>query len=146
MNLLDQYLNQYEITRYQLAKVSGISNGRWGELNKKGLEHYSVRHLRAIAMVIGKPSHEVLLELEELVQDDLNGFRAILDKYQVTDPNREQRLKTLLQKLDAEGYHLTPFTFNRLEEENPSKEDILKAMDNTVITLEEIIEKIESEE
>jgi len=69
MNLLDQYLKQYGVTRYQLAKISGISNGRWSELNKKGLEHYTVRHLRAIAMTVGKPSHEVLHKLEELTQE-----------------------------------------------------------------------------
>lgn len=64
-NLLDIYLQQKNLTRYQLSKISGINQTTWKSLNdnRKGVDAFIVKYIKALAKVLGVSAGQVLEEL-----------------------------------------------------------------------------------
>ena len=144
MGLLDEYLEENGTTRYQLAKISGLSQGLLATYRDKELKNYPVYLLEAIGMVIGKKSWVVLEEMNALNPvDDLNGFRELLNRYGYSFPGLEESLKTWLLILKKNNINVEPFSFNRFENEEHDniEEDIEKAMTNAITMLEEAWKK-----
>ncbi|EAG7160335.1 hypothetical protein BLG60_15565, partial [Listeria monocytogenes] len=50
IKLLDEFLKKHSKTRYQLSKLTGISQNTLNDYNKKELNKYSVSFLRALSM------------------------------------------------------------------------------------------------
>ena len=75
MHLLDEFLNNYEVTLYQLSQVSGITEQTWENGAKLTTDDFTVKELKALGMVTNKSVGTVLDELIEieLKTDDLNG-------------------------------------------------------------------------
>lgn len=144
MGLLDEYLEENGTTRYQLAKISGLSQGLLSTYRDKELKNYPVYLLEAIGMVIGKKSWVVLEEMNALKPiDDLNGFRELLNRYGYSFPDLEESLKTWLVILKKNNINVEPFSFNRFENEEHDniEDDIEKAMTNAITMLEEAWKK-----
>lgn len=144
MGLLDEYLEENGTTRYQLSKISGLSQGLLSTYKDKELKNYPVYLLESIGMVIGKKSWVVLEEIDALKPiDDLNGFRELLNKYGCSFPDLEENLKTWLLILKKNNINVEPFSFNRFENEEHDniEEDIEKAMTNAITMLEEAWKK-----
>ena len=144
MKLLDSYLKSHDITRYQVAKVSGISPQALQRLNESDdLAKFSVNHLRGIGMLTGQMSWEVLQDLEalEASTDKLLGFNRVLRKYGVSFPDDELQLAVMISQLKNKGINVAPSSFNRLEADlenaSPSqiKEGLHKALLNAIDTL-----------
>lgn len=64
--ILDKYLEAHGLTRYQLAKESGISSTTWFNVNSRPLDRWTVKHVRTIAACTGVTSIMALRELEEI--------------------------------------------------------------------------------
>ena len=64
--ILDKYLEAHNITRYRLAKESGISQTTWFNANKQSLDHLTVKQVRAIAACTGVTASTALRKLEEI--------------------------------------------------------------------------------
>lgn len=69
MNLLDQYLQNHNLKRYDVFKQTGLSQQMLASVNKKKISSYSVRVIKAIAETVGKGQGEVLEELILLEQE-----------------------------------------------------------------------------
>ena len=64
--ILDKYLDGSGLTRYRLAKESGISAATWFHTNSRPLDRWTVKQVRAIAACTGVSSSTALQELEEI--------------------------------------------------------------------------------
>ncbi|WP_440964393.1 XRE family transcriptional regulator [Pediococcus pentosaceus] len=64
--ILDKYLETHGLTRYQLAKKSGISQTTWFNVNSRPLDRWTVKQVRVLAACTGVASITALQELEEL--------------------------------------------------------------------------------
>lgn len=64
--ILDKYLEAHGLTRYRLAKESGISATTWFHTNSRPLDRWTVKQIRAIAKCTGIAPATVLRELEAL--------------------------------------------------------------------------------
>lgn len=64
--VLDQYLEAHDLTRYQLAKESGISQTTWLNANNRPLGRWTVKQVRALAACTGVASSTALRELEAI--------------------------------------------------------------------------------
>lgn len=71
MNALQEYLDQNNITRYQVAKQTGIANTTLANAVKetKPLSGQTVKVIRAVAEALGKTPGQVL---DDLIQLDDN--------------------------------------------------------------------------
>lgn len=70
--LLDEYLDKNNSSRYQLAKLSGLSQSSLQRYNEKDLRDCPIKLLDALGMLLGKKSCEVLREMREMeVVDEL---------------------------------------------------------------------------
>ncbi|MGH2105146.1 hypothetical protein [Aerococcus urinaeequi] len=122
MNLLDTYLKQNNTTRYQLSKVSGIPESTWQKVNERDVDGFTVKQIKAIAMVIHKKPTSVLNDLIELdnleYKEDLNGLRKFLNQHDYSNPSKEKIIKNLIQELAENGVNVQPFSFNRIENED----------------------------
>lgn len=70
MSLLDIYLQKNGKKRYDVYKVSGLSQQMLASINKKKVESYSVKTIQAIAKTLGKSEGEVLEELIKLQKEN----------------------------------------------------------------------------
>ncbi|EAE1303804.1 hypothetical protein EP43_15085, partial [Listeria monocytogenes] len=61
IKLLDEFLKKHDLTRYQLSKLTGISQNTLKDQNEKTLNKYTVSILRALALIAGMPASDVLL-------------------------------------------------------------------------------------
>jgi transcriptional regulator with XRE-family HTH domain len=143
MRLLDDFLKENGVSRYQVSKVSGISSGRLSELASKDLEHFSYKHLQAIGITIGKSAWEVLRDLEEINQDELNGFVKFLNKYNAREPLLEHELKQLLDWFKDNNIKVKNFSFNRFEEEKHTdiSKDAKITLQNAISSLSKVKQK-----
>ena len=64
--ILDKYLEAHSLTRYRLAKESGISASTWFHTNSRSLDHWTVKQVRAIAECTGVTPSTALQKLEEI--------------------------------------------------------------------------------
>ncbi|MGY4790541.1 XRE family transcriptional regulator [Pediococcus pentosaceus] len=64
--ILDKYLEIHGLTRYKLAKESGISQTTWFNVNSRPLDRWTVKQVRVLAECTGVTSSTALQELEEL--------------------------------------------------------------------------------
>ncbi|EIN8846742.1 anti-CRISPR protein AcrIIA1 [Listeria monocytogenes] len=141
IKLLDEFLKKHDLTRYQLSKLTGISQNTLKDQNEKTLNKYTVSILRALALIAGMPASDVLLELEQLEKnmDDLAGFKHLLDKYKLSFPAQEFELYCLIKEFESANIEVLPFTFNRFENEEhvDIEKDVKKALNNAIAVLKE---------
>ena len=64
--ILDKYIEAYGLTRYRLAKESGISQTTWFNVNTRPLDRWTVKQVRAIAACTGVTPSAALQKLEEI--------------------------------------------------------------------------------
>ena len=64
--ILDKYLYEHGLTRYRLAKESGISATTWLHTNARPLDRWTVKQVRAIAECTGVTPSVALSELESI--------------------------------------------------------------------------------
>ncbi|EAC5530932.1 hypothetical protein LT01_00325 [Listeria monocytogenes] len=141
IKLLDEFLKRHDLTRYQLSKLTGISQNTLKDQNEKSLNKYTVSILRALALITGIPISDVLFELEDLEKnaDDLAGFKHLLDKYKLSFPAQEFELYCLIKEFESANIEVLPFTFNRFESEThvDIEKDVRKALENAITVLKE---------
>ncbi|MGF3072859.1 helix-turn-helix domain-containing protein [Facklamia sp. P9177] len=144
MELLDTYLSEHNITRYQLAQVSNIRESTWNDVNKKTFAQYTGKQLLAIANMVGKTVGEVADDLLsiELSKDKLNGLRSLLNQHNYRNVKKEIIIKSLLMELDKNDVKVNPFTFNRLEEEKEINLD--KVLDNIISSLSTSLDNVKN--
>ena len=150
MNVMDIFLKKHDTTRYHLSKLSGILENTLSAQAKKPLSGIPISTLRALGMLVGLESWEVLEELEQIEKesDPILGFRSLLLKYQCTFPKLELTLYKLIQEANEQNIELKTFTFNRLENDMEKLDDlkdkqaaVKKALENTIVQLSELVEK-----
>lgn len=145
MNLLDEFLNEHAITRYRLAKISGISNQLLLLYTKKGLDEYPVWLLRALAAATDQTTEEVLHKLEviEVKHDNLYGIRSFLKKYDCSFLQEELNLYRAFRAVEALDMELENMEFDRFEKEEHLniEKDVQKALKNAVKTIDTIRKK-----
>lgn len=142
-DLLDIYLKQYDTNRYEVSKISGISQQVLSLLNDndKGSDSYTGRHLKAISMIVGKTPGEVMDEIIKLENwfDGLNGLLSLTSKYEYDNLEKLSKVKILIKELSMQGVELSPFTFNRLDGKELSMSDIDKVVDNVIEMLTKML-------
>ncbi|WP_225047399.1 helix-turn-helix domain-containing protein [Lacticaseibacillus kribbianus] len=65
-NTLDTYLSAHGLTRYQLAKQTGISASVWQTVNNKPFSKWKVSQVQALAEALGLASSTVMRDLEKI--------------------------------------------------------------------------------
>ncbi|EAD4839247.1 hypothetical protein WO46_15235 [Listeria monocytogenes] len=142
MNILDGFLNEHQMTRYRLSKMTGISNQLLLQYTKKALEEYPVWLLRALAATTDLTVEEVLnqLELLETAKHQLYGIRSFLKKYNCSFPLEELKLYRALYLVEALNMDLEEMNFDRFEKEEHAnmEKDVQKAVSNAASTIDTI--------
>ncbi|EAF1122831.1 hypothetical protein CGX11_14670 [Listeria monocytogenes] len=145
MNILDEFLNEHQITRYRLSKITGISNQLLLQYTKKRLEEYPVWLLRALAAATDQTIEEVLnkLEILETEKHQLYGIRSFLEKYNCSFPQEEWMLYRALYLVEALNMDLEEMKFDRFEKEEHANmvKDVQSAVSNAVSTIDTIRRK-----
>ncbi|MBC2142831.1 anti-CRISPR protein AcrIIA1 [Listeria innocua] len=141
LKLLDKFLKKYNLTRYQLSKLTGISQNTLKDQNEKSLNKYTVSLLRALALITGMSISDVLFELEDLEKnaDDLAGFKQLLDTHNLSFPAQEFELYCLIKEFESANIEVLPFTFHKFENEVhiDIEKDVQKALENAITVLKE---------
>lgn len=146
MNIIDIYLSEHGLNRYQLFKISGIPQASWQNLTTYPIENIAGKYFIAIGNAVGKTPGEVLNDLLNLSMedDDLNGLRQVLDDHGHFNIQLESEIRRLLNELDNLGVTVGPFTFNRLDQEEDP--DLDKVMENIITMLGDAVFNVKNGE
>jgi len=69
--ILDKYLEAHGLTRYKLAKESGISQTTWFNVSSRPLDSWTVKQVTVLAACTGVTSITALRELEEFLNNKI---------------------------------------------------------------------------
>lgn len=82
INIIKKYMEKNDITGYQIAKVTNISQPTIDRAANKDLNNLSFKNLRAIAKALKKPVGEVAEELDKMERDLDTMVEEAMDKAQ----------------------------------------------------------------
>ncbi|KAA8369787.1 hypothetical protein FE414_07055 [Leuconostoc carnosum] len=143
---LDEYLKLNGTTRYEVAKISGISESSFKNLLLQDVSNYAGRFYRAIGLVLGKTGGQVY---DEMTADENMVFN-FLGKYHIHDKARVTELIDYMLFFKKRDIDVTDVSFNRFENEIESgnidgnEDDVLAVIDNLIETFKTMKENVES--
>lgn len=143
---LDNYLKQYNTTRYEVAKISGIPEASFKNLLAQDVSNYAGRFYRAIGLVIGKTGGQVY---DELTADE-NRIYDFLSKYHVHDKERVTKLLDFLLYFKKHDIDVSNISFNRFDDEIESgkiegtQDDVMRVIDNLIETFQTMKDNVEN--
>lgn len=143
---LDEYLKSNGTTRYEVAKISGISESSFKNLLLQDVSNYAGRFYRAIGLVLGKTGGQVY---DEMTADENMVFN-FLGKYHIHDKARVTELIDYMLFFKKRDIDVTDVSFNRFENEIESgnidgnEDDVLAVIDNLIETFKTMKENVES--
>lgn len=143
---LDEYLKSNNTTRYEIAKISGISESSFKNLLLQDVSNYAGRFYRAIGLVLGKTGGQVY---DEITADDNTVFN-FLGKYHIHDKERVTELLDYMLYFKKNDIDVTNVSFNRFDNEIESghisgdEDDVLEVVDNLIETFKTMKENVEA--
>ncbi|MEE8831354.1 MAG: hypothetical protein SOI57_00045 [Leuconostoc gelidum] len=143
---LDEYLKSNNTTRYEVAKISGISESSFNSIHNRDVNNLSGRFYRAIGLVLGKTGGQVY---DEITADENTVFN-FLGKYHIHDKARVTELLDYMLYFKKHDIDVTSVSFNIFENEIASgdisgdENDVLKVIDNLIENFKTMKENVES--
>lgn len=143
---LDEYLKLNGTTRYEVAKISGISESSFKNLLLQDVSNYAGRFYRAIGLVLGKTGGQVY---DEITADENKVFN-FLGKYHIHDKERVTELIDYMLYFKKHDIDVTDVSFNRFENEIESgniegnEDDVLDVIDNLIESFKTMKENVKS--
>jgi len=110
---LDEYLKSNNTTRYEVAKISGISESSFKNLLLQDVNNYAGRFYHAIGLVLGKTGGQVY---DEITADENTVFN-FLGKYHIHDKARVTELLDYMLYFKKHDIDVTSVSFNIFENE-----------------------------
>ncbi|WP_268914143.1 hypothetical protein [Lentilactobacillus sp. SPB1-3] len=135
--MIDEFLKKYDLNRYTVSKISGISESLLSDANKRSLNSLTVKILNALAMATGKTSGEVL---DEISAQQGNPIIAFIEAHPWLDKDLVNEVEDIMIEVHEMGINLSNVTFNRYYEGEDTNERANVAIENLceqLVTLEE---------
>lgn len=140
--MIDDFLKQFNLTRYQVAKISGVRATTLAMANDKPINSLSVRVLQALAMATGKTPGQVL---DILIKQQGNPIITFMQAHPGLDKQLVNNIEDLMIKIHDDGGSLSNVTFNRYyEEDDDNNERATIAMQNLKEQLAEFLNQKKS--
>lgn len=137
---IDEYLEQKNLTRYKVTKISGIYSSTLTEASKRPINRLTVKTIKALAMATGDTPGQVLDSLIELEGNPIINF---IEDHPFVDKKIIQDVQGVLDEAKFKNIDVSNVTFNRYyDEEEDTNENAEQALKNLVTTLEETINKL----
>lgn len=138
--MIDDFLKQFNLTRYQVAKISGVRATTLAMANDKPINSLSVRVLQALAMATGLTPGEVL---DKLIKQEGNPIINFIQAHPGLDKTLVRDVENLMIDLNGLGADLSNVTFNNYyKEKNDTNERATIAMQNLKTQLIEFKKQI----
>lgn len=126
--MIDDFLKQFNLTRYQVAKISGVRATTLAMANDKPINSLSVRVLQALAVATGKTPGQVL---DALIKQQGNPIINFMQAHPGLDKQLVSDIENLMIKIHDDGGTLSNVTFNRYYDEgDDTNERATVAMQN----------------
>lgn len=143
INTIDNFLKNYEVNRYDIAKISGVGQSTLADANKRPASKLTVKVLQALAMGTGRTPGEVL---DALLKAEGNPVIRFIEAHPYMDKQLVQEVQNLMIKAHENHITLKNITFNRYYDEGPdTNENAEIAMKNLASELKRFI-KLKNEE
>lgn len=135
--MIDKFLKAFGLTRYQVAKISGVLEATLSLANDKPINSLSVRVLQALAMATGLTPGEVL---DKLIKQEGNPIINFIQAHPGLDKTLVRDVENLMIDLNGLGADLSNVTFNRYYDEGQdTNERATAAMTNIRKQLNEFL-------
>ncbi|WP_063697116.1 helix-turn-helix transcriptional regulator [Pediococcus inopinatus] len=112
--MIDNFLKKYNLTRYQVAKISGVPESTLVSANDSRINSLSVRVLQALAMATGKTPGAVL---DELIKQQGNPIIVFIQSHPGLNKKLVSDIENLMIDLHNQEANVKNVTFNRYYDE-----------------------------
>jgi len=134
--MIDDFLKEYDLSRYQVAQISGVRESTLQRANKSdNVSKLQVKTIMALAMATGLTPGAVLDKLIKIVGNPIIRF---IQQHPFMDHDLVQQVEDKMIGLHEKGINLKNITFNRYYEGDDTNENAEIAMRNTLKTLKQI--------
>jgi len=138
--MIDNFLKKYNLTRYQVAKISGVPESTLVSANDSHINSLSVRVIQALSMATGKTPGAVL---DELIKQQGNPIIVFIQSHPGLNKKLVSDIENLMIDLHKQGADIKNVTFNRYYDEgNDTNERATIAMQNLKTQLIEFKNKL----
>jgi len=138
--MIDNFLKKYNLTRYQVAKISGVPESTLVSANDSHINSLSVRVIQALSMATGKTPGAVL---DELIKQPGNPIIVFIQSHPGLNKKLVSDIENLMIDLHKQGADIKNVTFNRYYDEgNDTNERATIAMQNLKTQLIEFKNKL----
>ncbi|WPC18537.1 helix-turn-helix transcriptional regulator (plasmid) [Pediococcus inopinatus] len=138
--MIDNFLKKYNLTRYQVAKISGVPESTLVSANDSRINSLSVRVLQALAMATGKTPGAVL---DKLIKQQGNPIIVFIQAHPGLNKKLVSDIENLMIDLHKQGADIKNVTFNRYYDEgDDTNERATIAMQNLKTQLIEFKNKL----
>ncbi|WPP08506.1 hypothetical protein SIN07_05530 [Pediococcus inopinatus] len=138
--MIDNFLKKYNLTRYQVAKISGVPESTLVSANDSHINSLSVRVIQALSMATGKTPGAVL---DELIKQQGNPIIVFIQSHPGLNKKLVSDIENLMIDLHNQGADVKNVTFNRYYDEgNDTNERATIAMQNLKTQLIEFKNKL----
>ena len=138
--MIDNFLKKYNLTRYQVAKISGVPESTLVSANDSYINSLSVRVIQALSMATGKTPGAVL---DELIKQQGNPIIVFIQSHPGLNKKLVSDIENLMIDLHNQEANVKNVTFNRYYDEgNDTNERATIAMQNLKTQLIEFKNKL----
>lgn len=144
MNIIDIYAKKHGTTRYQIHKISGISQTTLANFNNYDFENMTVKVIKAIAIGTHNDLGETIKELNQIngnpiiqfIRDHKNFNKETVDK-----------LEDLIIWHGLNGGSFNNISFNRYYDEGPDTDERAEiAMNNVIDLLQDLKDSMQKDD
>lgn len=134
--MIDEFLKKYNLTRYQVAKISGVTASTLQTATENEVNKMTVKTLQALAMATGLTAGQVL---DELIALNGNTIIKFIQAHPFLDKQLVQDIENKMIELNQKGINLKTVTFNRYYDEvQDTNENAEKALSNLLQMMNEL--------
>jgi len=138
--MIDNFLKKYNLTRYQVAKISGVPESTLVSANDSYINSLSVRVIQALSMATGKTPGAVL---DELIKQQGNPIIVFIQSHPGLNKKLVSDIENLMIDLHNQEADVKNVTFNRYYDEgDDTNERATIAMQNLKTQLIEFKNKL----
>mgnify|MGYP004600253535 CR=1 FL=1 len=141
MGVVDEYLQEFGLTRYQASVASGVSQATLSYANDKPVANMSVKVVKALALATRETPGEAL---DHLLKLEGNPIIVFIRQHPELDQKLVAEVTNAMIEASENGIKLDNISFNRYYDEDvpDSNQRAEQALKNVVVFLNERIKDL----
>lgn len=140
MHTIDDFLKYSDLTRYDIAKISGISETTLADANQRPVNKMTVKVVQAIAMGVGMTPGRTL---DELLRVEGNPIMQFIQAHPYMNHDLVKEVKEFMSDAAEKGIFVENLNFDQYYNQPDTNERAEIALRNKFLGLKDMVKQME---